>query len=184
MKKVFIIHGFEGSPNGGWRPWLMAKLEKQEIYACALSMPSPEKPILDEWIEEISKHVEQNKGDEIYLVGHSLGVPAILHYLESPMARSISGAVLVSGPSEKNNNRKIDNFLEKEFDFKKISSKCKRFAVIHGDNDPYVPLENARFSSQKLNGELVIIKKGGHLNGSAGYLSLPQCLDALTKIMK
>lgn len=23
MKKVFLVHGFEGSPNGGFRQWLM-----------------------------------------------------------------------------------------------------------------------------------------------------------------
>src|SRR3989344_3710325 len=108
MPKIFIIHGFEGSPNGGWRPWLMAKLEKKGIYACALSMPSPEKPICKEWIAEIARHVERNpstssgqaKKDKTYLVGHSLGVPAILRYLESKSARKIAGAVLVSGPCE------------------------------------------------------------------------------------
>ncbi len=72
MKKVFIIHGFEGSPNGGWRPWIMAELEKKDIYACALSMPDPENPLCSEWVAEIQRHVQRNKGDEIYLVGHSL----------------------------------------------------------------------------------------------------------------
>lgn len=184
MKKVFIIHGFEGSPNGGWRPWLMGELEKQEIYACALSMPTPENPICTEWVDEISRHIERNTGDEIYLVGHSLGTPAILRYLESTQVKQISGAVLVSGPSEKNNNRKIDSFLDKNFDFGKIKSNCKKFAIIHGDNDPNVPLDNAKFLSQELNGELVIVENGGHLNGSAGWVKLPQCLEVLNKMMK
>jgi len=184
MKKVFIIHGFEGSPNGGWRPWLMGELEKQEIYACALSMPTPENPVCSEWVDEISRHIEINTTDEIYLVGHSLGTPAILRYLESAQAKPISGAVLVSGPSEKNNNRKIDSFLDKNFDFEKIKSNCKKFSMIHGDNDPNVPLDNAKFLSQKLNGELTIVENGGHLNGSAGWFKLPQCLEALNKMMK
>jgi predicted alpha/beta hydrolase family esterase len=72
MKKVFIIHGFEGSPNGGWRPWLMSELEKKDMYACALAMPHPENPICSEWVGEIGRHVIQNKQDDIYLVGHSL----------------------------------------------------------------------------------------------------------------
>src|SRR3989344_1795964 len=182
MKKVFIIHGFEGSPNGGWRPWLMGELEKQEIYACALSMPTPENPVCAEWVDEISRHIERNTDDEIYLVGHSLGAPAILRYLESAQAKKISWAVLVSGPSEKNNNRKIDSFLNKNFDFVGIKSNCKKFAIIHGDNDPNVPLENAKFLSQELNGELVIVKNGGHLNGSAGWMKLPQCIETLNNM--
>lgn len=184
MKKVFIIHGFEGSPNGGWRSWLMGELEKQEVYACALSMPTPENPICSEWVEEISRHIERNVSDEIYLIGHSLGTPTILRYLESAQAKPISGAVLVSGPSERNSNRKIDSFLDKNFDFEKIKSNCKRFTIIHGDNDPNVPLDNAKFLSQELNSKLIIIENGGHLNGSAGWFKLPQCLEALNKMMK
>ena len=183
MKKVFLIHGFQGSPNGGWRAWLMTELGKQDIYTCALSMPDPENPVCAEWVEEISRHVEKNKDNEIYLIGHSLGASAILRYLESTQANTIYGAILVSSPSEKNQNRKIDNFLNKEFDFEKIKLHCKMFSIIHGDNDPSVPINNAKFLSEKLNGDLIIIKNGGHLNGSAGWLSLPQCLEALTKII-
>lgn len=182
MKKVFIVHGFQGSPNGGWRPWLMGELEKQDIYACALSMPKPEEPFCNEWVEEIRRHVEKNKNNDIYLVGHSLGVPAILRYLESFDSRNIFGAVLVSGPSEKNNNKKIDNFLERPFDFEIIKSKCKNFSVIHGDNDQNVPLDNARTLSRELNAELIIVENGGHLNGSSGWTQLPQCIEALNKM--
>ncbi|MFZ2522838.1 MAG: alpha/beta hydrolase [Minisyncoccia bacterium] len=184
MKKVFIIHGFQGSPNGGWRPWLMAELEKQDIYACALSMPKPDEPICNEWVEEISRYVEVNKNDDIYLIGHSLGVPAILHYLENSQANSIKGVVIVSGPSEKNNNRKIDSFLETPFDFESIKSKCKSFSIIHGDNDPNVPLDNAKTLSKELNSNLIIVENGGHLNGSAGWTQLPQCLEVLNVMMK
>jgi predicted alpha/beta hydrolase family esterase len=184
MKKVFIIHGFQGSPNGGWRPWLMAELEKKEIYACALSMPSPDEPICSEWVEEISKHIEINKKDELYLVGHSLGVSAIMRYLESATASVVVGVVLVSGPFKNNENKKLSNFLDRKFDFEKIKSKCKTFIIIHGDNDDSVPLDNAKNLCKELNGDLVVIKNGGHLNGSSGCFTLPQCLEALNKMMK
>lgn len=179
MKKVFIIHGFEGSPNGGWRPWLMGELEKQGIYACALSMPTPENPVCNEWIDEIHRYVERNPGDKVYLVGHSLGVPAILRYLESAKAKPILAAVLVAGPSENNHSEKLNSFFNKEFDFKKIQSNCRQFTVIHGDDDPLVPLDHAKFLSEHLNCELVIVKGGGHLNGSSGWFQLPECLEAL-----
>ncbi|MBA3732791.1 serine hydrolase family protein [Patescibacteria group bacterium] len=184
MPKVFIIHGFQGSPNGGWRPWLMAELEKQDIYACSLSMPKPIEPVCSEWVEEISRFVEINKNDDVYLVGHSLGVPAILRYLEKSDAFTIKGAILVSGPSEKNNNRKIDSFLETPFDFETIKSKCDAFTVIHGDNDPNVPLDNAKTFSRELNANLVVVENGGHLNGSSGWTQLLQCLDALNAIIE
>lgn len=184
MKKVFIIHGFEGSPNGGWRPWLMAELEKQNIYACALSMPNPSNPIPSKWIQEISRHVDVNKRDQIYLIGHSLGVPAILLYLENTKAKNIGGIVLISGPIFKTTKEKVDQFLNKPFNFEKIKSKVKKVVVIHGDNDRSVSLDQGETLAEKLNSEIIVIKNGGHLNGSAGWFTLPQCLESLNKMMK
>lgn len=180
MKKVFIVHGFEGSPNGGWGPWLMGELEKKDIYACALSMPSPEAPIPTEWVGEVARHVEGNKNDEIYLVGHSLGVPTILLYIQShPEASNIKGAVLVSGPIEPNDNAKLTHFFDEEFDFEVIKTKVQKFAVIHGDDDKDVPLSNAEDLSRALGAKLIVIPNGGHLNGSSGWTVLPQCLEEL-----
>jgi predicted alpha/beta hydrolase family esterase len=91
--------------------------------------------------------------------------------------------VSVSGPVEKTENRNIDGFLDKPFDWKKIRTKAKKFAIIHGDNDPYVPFRNAEILSKELGGELITVKNGGHLNGSAGWFTLPQCLEVLVKMM-
>lgn len=181
MKKVFIVHGFEGSPNGGWRPWLMGELGKRGIYACALSMPGPKKPVPAEWVAEIARHVERNSHDEIWLVGHSLGVPAIMRYaMTLPPGRKLAGAVLVSGPCESVGNAEIESFLNESFDFAAIRSKFNSIAVIHGDDDEVVPLTQAERLSKGLGAKLVVIKNGGHLNGEGGWFALPECLEELT----
>lgn len=160
----------------------MAELEKLDIYACALPMPTPEEPVLTKWLHEIERVVEREKDDEIYLVGHSLGVPTILHFLEKTN-RNISGALLVAGPSSMLDNEKVNRFLQGEFDFEKIKSVCPRFAIIHGDNDQKVPFSHAEFLKEHLSCNLVSIKNGGHLNGSSGWLSLPEALTELKKMM-
>lgn len=184
MKKVFIVHGLEGTPNGGWRPWLMGELQKIGVYACALSMPHQNNPTCSEWVEEIRRHVEGNKDNELYLVGHSLGVPTILHYLEqaSPTVH-IKGAVLVSGPSEKISNEKAKGFLNTPIDFARVKEHATHFAVIHGDDDPVVPLQNGAFLAEKLGCDLVIIHEGKHLNGGAGFYQLPECLEELKRMI-
>ena len=161
----------------------MRELEILDVYACALSMPNPDFPVCEEWTEEIARHVERNKNDEIYLIGHSLGVPAILRYLETASeTHNIKGVFLISGPSEKNSNPKVDSFLEKSFDFSAIKSKAVQFIVIHGDNDLKVPISNARFLSKELNGKLIIVPNGGHLNGPSGFVTLPQLLESFKLI--
>jgi predicted alpha/beta hydrolase family esterase len=182
MSKVFLIHGFEGAPNGGWRPWLMGELDKKDIYACALPMPRPYAPQKHEWVAEIARAVENVEGEAIYLVGHSLGVPAILQYLKD--AKSIAGAVLVSGPYKKTGVAAIDSFFEPALDLPSLKEKARRFVIIHGDNDSLVPLSQGQELADGLGGELIVIQNGGHLNGSSGFRELPEARDALLQMMQ
>ena len=187
MKKVFMIHGFNGEPNGGWRPWLMGELAKNDIYACALPMPTPDVPVKSEWIKTINEAVGVPT-KEIFLIGHSLGVPAILRYLEDLDKDSkIGGVVLVSGLAfviKEDGYEQVNTFLEGSFDFDHIKNVCNNFVIIHGDNDTNVPLSDAEELSKKLACDLIIIPNGGHLNGSAGCYKLPEALDSLLKMIK
>lgn len=185
--KVFIVHGFEGQPNGGWRPWLMGKLGREDIFACSLAMPTPEAPIKEEWIKKIGRAVG-TPGENTYLVGHSLGVPAILQYLQSlPEGTKIGGVVLVSGPIRNvpyEHSHKMETFFHPEWDFPKIKNNCKNFVVIHGDNDIDVPFSDAEEFGRALSCEVIAIPNGGHLNGSSGWRELPQAFTALMNFLK
>ncbi len=181
--KIFLIHGFEGVPNGGWRSWLMAEFSKLDVYTCALSMPTPEAPVLVEWLEEIKRVVARNSTDDIYLVGHSLGGTAILRFAETYNFPNLKGLVSVSAPCTKNSNSKISEFLERDFDFNIIKSRVKKIAVIHGNNDPLVPLSDAQKIAKETNASLTVIPNGGHLNGSAGFVTLPECFEILKEFI-
>jgi hypothetical protein len=181
--KVFLIHGLGGWPNGGWRPYLMSELSNKSVFCQALAMPSPDKPILSEWINEIEINLKKYPKDKIILVGHSLGVSCILHFLQKEKMKNIKGVVLVSGPY-KNEKKVLKNFFETEFDFNKIKKSCKNFSIIHGDNDKAVPFSHAEFLKENLNCDLIKIKNGGHLNGSAGFLKLPQAFKEILKMIK
>ena len=186
MKKIFIIHGFNGYPNGGWRPWLMSELRKKDVYACALPMPSPDKPTVDKWVKTISMAVE-SPNRNIFLVGHSLGVNAILRYLETlPVGDKIGGAILVSGPYEnlKDEEHKVlAPFFETPFDFDHIKKTCSKFVIIHSTDDPVVSFNNAILMANKLSCEIVSLSKGGHFNGSSGIYKFPELLETLEKII-
>jgi len=187
MKKVFMIHGFMGTPNGGWRSWLMAELAKRDIYACSLPMPSPDKPNKTQWVKMINETVGI-PSEDIFLVGHSLGVPAILRYLETlDKDAKIGGVVLVSGPAvkiEKDGYEQVNTFLETSFDFDHIKNACNNFTIIHGLDDNNVSFSDAEFFTKNLVGKLIPVINGGHLNGGAGWYELPQALDSLIKMME
>ena len=187
MKKVFIIHGFQGKPNGNWFPWLMEELSKNDTYSCSLPMPIPDIPVKREWIKIINEAVG-NFTEETFLIGHSLGVLAILRYLESLDKDSkIGGVVLVSGPFskiEKDGYEQVDTFLDVAFDFDHIKNACKNFVIIHGDNDEDVLFSDAEELSKKLVCDVISIPNGGHLNGKSGFYKLPEALESLLKMIK
>lgn len=194
MKKVFIVHGFGGIPNGGWISWIMAELAKNKIYTCALPMPDAKNPVVSKWVEEIAHTVNNASEDEIFLVGHSLGATAVLKYLEFLEGnRKISGAILVSGlvsplepENEKSNYRTIDSFVIPEINFEKIKNKANKFVVLHSIDDPAVPFENAEKISTALNCELVKVEKGGHffiLSEPICY-ELPELMNIILKVIK
>jgi len=120
----------------------------------------------------------------VYLVGHSLGGTAILRYLERFDTSNIKGVILVSTPCSLNNNNKIVEFLNADFNWDIIGNYKNSVVVIHGSNDPYVPISDAKEIKNKLNAKLIIIKDGKHLNGSAGYVELPEALHTLVEIFK
>lgn len=184
-KKVFIIHGFQDGPTSGWFPWLAEKLEAQGDMVKVLEMPNPNDPVRDEWV----KMVQDSIGDldeNVYLVGHSLGVPTIFNYLESlPEENKIGGLVLVSGfykpliEDEDPEERKIDHFVDHEFDWNKIKKSSEDIVVVHGDDDESVPFYHAEYISQMLDCELVTISNGGHLSTGNGCSELPEALKWL-----
>jgi predicted alpha/beta hydrolase family esterase len=190
MKKIFIVHGFGGIPNGGWMPWLMQELAKDKTFACVLPMPDSKKPVVSKWIEEIAHAVDNSSEDEIFLVGHSLGATAILKYLESiEEDKKIPGVVLVSGlispldPLNKESNyRKIDSFVVPPIDFEKVKNKANKFVILHSVDDPAVPFGQAEKLSKELDCKLVKVEKGGHFF----ILAEPICyeLPELLKILK
>ncbi len=192
MKKVFIIHGFGGVPNGGWFPWLMSELQKNNVCATSLLMPDTDTPVVEKWVAEIA-HAVGNDYENTYFVAHSLGVAALLHYLESLSEdKKIGGALLVAGvidPLETENPesrfRLIDSFLRPEIHFSEVKQKAGVFKVLHGTADVTVPFSQAEKLSTELGCELRPVNDGTHFSQRTPpiYYQLPEALTAILDIL-
>ena len=82
MKKVYIIHGWEGDPQNNWFPWLKKELESKGFEVFVPEMPDTDKPVKSVWLKTMQELVK-NPDANTYLVGHSMGCQAIQRYLES-----------------------------------------------------------------------------------------------------
>lgn len=181
-KRAFLIHGWEGYPEEGWKPWLKNELQKRGFEVFVPAMPETKNPRMDAWIPHLAKLVGTPDKD-CYFVGHSLGCITILRYLETlEEGQEIGGAVLVAGFSNHLNLKEFGTFFTKPIDWEKINSRCKKFVAIHSDNDPYVPLRHADIFKEKLNARVIILHNMKHFSGDDGINELPEALNAVLKI--
>jgi predicted alpha/beta hydrolase family esterase len=182
-KRAFIIHGWEGSPEDGWIPWLKKELGGKGFEVFAPAMPNPNFPQMSEWVGHLAKTVGDPDKD-CYFVGHSLGCITILRYLESlGEDQKVGGAVLVAGFTSHLGFEELENFFPNMVNFDKIKSHCDRFVAIHSDNDPWVSVHYGEdLFKEKLGAEVVVKHNMKHFGSSDGITELPDALDAVLKI--
>jgi len=181
-KRVFIIHGWEGRPDSNWFPWLAGELKKNGFEVVVPQMQNADFPKCDEWLEHMQKIVGR-PDENTFLVGHSLGVIAILRYLESlPADEKAGGAVLVAGFSEPIGIVELENFFAVPLDYDKVKKSAKSIIAVHSDNDSYVPLVQGEIMRDKLDAKLIVIPNGDHLNAGNGYFEFPLVYEKILKM--
>lgn len=190
MKKVYIIHGWEGSPKNNWFPWLKQELEGRGFEVVIPRMPNPETPEKLAWVKALSD-LEPSPDENVIMVGHSMGCQAIQRYLESlPDGKKIGGAVLVAGwindPHWEGRTEEelvvINDWFAVPKDYAKIKSHCKKFISIFSTNDPFISKSNWDEAKRILASEIVILEDKSHFDDEAGITKLPEALDAVLEI--
>src|SRR3989344_9475201 len=97
MKKAYLIHGWEGTPENNWLPWLKDKLEEKGFEVSVPVMPDTENPSKSAWLR-IMQDLIPNPNESTYLVGHRLGCQAIQRYLETlDEGKKVGAVVFVAG---------------------------------------------------------------------------------------
>ena len=72
MKKILLIHGFEGSSEGNFLPWLEEELTKAGFQVINETLPNPDRPNFEESMEFLREKVKDFSHEDS-IVGHSLG---------------------------------------------------------------------------------------------------------------
>jgi uncharacterized protein len=190
-ERAFIIHGYLGYPAEAWLPWLKEMLEKRGYQVWLPAMPHPDRPEIPEWIDFLGKLVGEPDAKTV-MIAHSLGGEAVLHYLETlgESAKSVGKTVLVAsrfptGMSPEEADKKIEGdealkpWLIARVDSKSVRIAAGKCTVILSDDDPYVPIEEAKASFQRnLAAEIIIEHGKGHFNEDDNITELPSVLSA------
>jgi hypothetical protein len=184
MKRLIIIHGWEGTPDNGWKPWLKNEAEKIGFEVFSPQMPGGKYPKLEEWLSLMNKLIK--KADKhTYLIGHSLGCVTVARYLENlPKETKVGGAIFVAGFSDDLDSKETHNFTEKPLNADKVRSHTKKLICISSEDDKWVPFKIAKKFQEQLKAKLILDNGKGHFSGSEGINELPSALNALMEISK
>ena len=183
-KRVIIIHGWDGSPNREWFPWIKKELESKNIEVIIPDMPNAEEPEIKEWVSYITRTV-QEPDKNTFFIGHSIGCQAILRYLETLDNKKVGGVVLVAPFFKTLTNLKSEEeekiakpWLETPIDFEKIKKTTDGFTAIFSDNDRFVLLEeNKKIFEEKLGGKTIIEHNKGHFDEYSNIFEIPVLLN-------
>lgn len=185
MKNALILHGTDGYPTENWFDWLRIELEKESYKVWVPQLPDCNKPNIDKYNKFILSNKNWNFNNESIIVGHSSGAVAILGLLEAlPDDIKVDTCYLVGSFRNNLDWDALDELFLRPFDFEKIKTKAKKFVFIHSDNDPYCPLDHAKYLSEQVDGELIIKEGQKHFSvGTVGeqYRQFPFLLDLILK---
>jgi serine hydrolase len=186
MKRVILVHGWEGTPDDGWNPWLRSKLEDKGFKVSVPAMPDTNSPTVTAWVQKLVEITGPIDSDT-YFVGHSLGCITILRYLETIKGDSaIGGAILVAGFAEDLSapgyEGQLSGFFADPIKWDEIIRHCPKFVVFNSDNDQWVDRANLEIFEKHLAAEVHLEHNMGHFSGSEGMTELPIVFYKLLEI--
>ncbi len=140
-----------------WIPWVKNKLSKEGISTLVPLMPTPWRPIYEEWKEEFEKlPVNENT----ILIGHSAGASFLVRWLGETNEK-VKKLILIA-PSkicspDKKRLRELYNF-----EINKNLSDSVNEIIIFVSNDREDIKKSAKIYHEKLGGKLIELKNKGH----------------------
>ena len=194
MKKIYIIHGWDGSPEEPMHKWLKKELEEKGFQVTIPLMPNPEEPEINAWIDKI-KEVVENPDNDTYFIGHSVGCQGVLRYLETLDSNTNIGGAIFIAPWMHLDNKTIEEegeevieiakpWMETPIDWEKVKTHTSNFVFILSDNDPYVPLTNKELFEEKLSAKTIIEHDKRHYAPDNNITENPTALNELIEISK
>ncbi len=186
MKRIFIIHGWAGSPIGDWIAWAKQAFEAKGFEVVAPEMPDTLHPNIDAWVSHLRDLVGKPDSNTFF-VGHSIGCQTILRYLET-ISTQVGGAVFVAGwfGLENLENAEVEEvakpWLTVPINLEKVRAVLPKSVLLISSNDDYGAYELNVKKFTELGSKIVVLQDAGHITGGDGFIELPQLIEVFDSI--
>ena len=190
MKKIYLVHCWDGTSSDGWYPWLEEKINDQNIKLFKFDMPNTANPKIEEWVDCLNSKVDL-LNEETYFIGHSIGCQTILRYLETKEITKIGGILFVApwldllpeAIEDEDSYNTAQPWINTPIDFEKVKQFTNNISCIFSDNDYFVSIEQEKEFKNNLNSKTTIVKNKGHISQDDGVFELQEILDLTRKML-
>jgi hypothetical protein len=188
MQRVFLIHGWGGSPKNDWFLWAKKELEEKGYEVYAPKMPDTEHPKIEPWVGKLAETVGKVRPDDIF-VGHSIGCQTVERYLQTLPDRTRVGKVILIAPwviltketfvEMGEDESVVESWYRELIDYERIKNMAGWTAVF-SDDDPFVNYEdNYKVYKERLGAKIILKKGQGHFSSEQGVDKIPFLLELL-----
>ncbi len=171
MTNYLIVPGLGNSGPEHWQTYFESKGEN--FYR--INQQEWDKPICEQWVENIDKKVLEFDLSTVVLIAHSLACSAVAHWAKK-YKRQIKGALLVA-PSDFEAPQYT--FLATGFAPIPLDKINFKTIVVASADDVWVSLERAKYFADNWGSEFINIGNAGHINVASGHTKWVEGLEIL-----
>ncbi len=176
MKAILIPGNGGGSPKDNWFPYLECELPKLGVQVINTQFPDPELARQEYWLPFIKR---LGADENTILIGHSSGAIAAMRYAET---NKILGSVLVGvyHTDLGNYSEKQSGYFDTPWNWDGIKTNQKWIIEFASTDDPFIPIQEARFIHDNLNTDYYESVDQGHFgHGLTPKIEFPELIDAI-----
>lgn len=164
---ILLVPGLDNSGPDHWQ----TRWERRLKTVRRVEQASWERPVKADWTDRIVADV-QAASRPVVLVGHSLGVPAIVHAAAGLPTGRVIGAFLVSTPAE----AVLAGIAAIDPAFCPFPRDPLPFPslLVASRDDPYCPFDEAGGYALAWGSQLVDAGPAGHINSESGHGPWPE----------
>ncbi len=177
IKVIFIPGNGGGSVKDNWFPYLEKELT--ELGLTVISEDFPDSQIAREkyWLPFLKK---LGTDEKTILIGHSTGAIAAMKFAEN---NKILGSVLVGTyyTDLGEENEKQAGYFDRPWNWQAIKKNQKWIAQFNSTDDPWIPIEEARFVNVMLETDYHEYTDQGHFGGDYIKVEFPEIVEVIKK---
>jgi len=171
-----LLHGYTGSPDTNFFPWLKKELEDRGYKVSAPTLPNTNNPKIKEQVDYVIKNCRFD--ENTVLLGHSLGSVIALKVIEQ-LNKPIKKLILAAGFIEPNTkDRPYVKTFDWKFNLEKIKKNARQIIIFKDKNDKAIRKEAAIKLKNAIGGTIIEFEaQEQHICGEKELEVLNSCLE-------